>query len=249
MNRLEGKVALITGGAKGIGEKTAKLFSEHGSTVIVSDFLSKQGNKVVKDIINNGGKAEFFELDASIESQWIELVESIKLKFGNIDILVNNAGIVDPTGLLDTNDTIWNKVMDINAKGVFLGMKHVVPTMAEKQSGSIVNISSMWGIVGAGADLAYQASKGAVRSMSKSAATEYANKGIRVNSVHPGIIATDMVIKDTPMAIRQKIVANTPMGREGKTEEVANLILFLASEDASCITGAEFLVDGGFTAL
>lgn len=249
MNILEGKVSLITGGAKGIGEKTARLFAKNGSMVIIADLLFAQGNKVAKQIRNNGGKVECFQLDVALENQWIKLIDSIDSKFGGVDILVNNAGIVDPTGVLETDDAIWNRVIDINAKGTFLGMKHVLPSMIKKRSGSIVNVSSIWGIVGGSAALAYQASKGAVRSMSKSVAIEYAGSGIRVNSVHPGVITTDMVVKDTPLAMRQKLLTNTPMGREGKPEEVANLILFLASKEASYITGAEFLVDGGFTAL
>lgn len=249
MGRLKRKVALITGGAKGIGKQTAKLFAHNSSIVIVSDVLFNEGQKTINSIQEQGGKAKFFYHDVSKEEQWRDLVEEVLSCYGSIDVLINNAGVVNPAGLLETDNTLWDSIMNINAKGVFLGMKHVVPAMLEKRSGAIVNLSSMWGIVGAGSALAYQASKGAVRTMTKSVATEYAAKGIRVNSVHPGIIATDMVINDTPFKIREKIIANTPMGRMGTPEEVANLLLFLASEESSYITGGEFLIDGGFTAL
>lgn len=249
MGRLDKKVALVTGGAKGIGETTAKLFAYEGATVIVTDISSHQGQNTVNYIQSQGGKSRFFYHDVSKEEQWHAIVQEVCSDYGSIDVLINNAGIVNSKGLLETDEALWNSIIEVNAKGVFMGMKHVVPVMLQKKSGAIVNLSSMWGIVGAGSSLAYQASKGAVRTMTKSVATEYATKGIRVNSVHPGIIATDMVLNDTPLKIRKKIISSTPMGRVGMPEEVASVILFLASEESSYITGAEFLIDGGFTAL
>jgi NAD(P)-dependent dehydrogenase (short-subunit alcohol dehydrogenase family) len=249
MERLFNKTVLITGGAQGIGRETTVLLAKNGAKVIITDINVEIGNELKTSLVESGYDIDFFKLDVSSSQEWSSLTKNLNSKNISIDILINNAGIVDVTGILNTSEKIWDNVLDINAKGTFLGMKNIIPMMLEKGSGSIVNISSMWGIVGAGGALAYQASKGAVRTMSKSVATEHACNGIRVNSVHPGIIKTDMVLKNTPNKIRQHIVNNTPMGREGNPEEVADLILFLASDESSYITGTEITIDGGFTAI
>ena len=249
--RLAGKVALVTGGASGMGKSEAKIFAREGAKVMVADLMEPDGQKVVSEIADSGGQARFVRLDVTQESQWEAAVAATVAAFGTLDILVNNAGISggvveDP---MDTGG--WDQLMGVNAKGVFLGMKHAVPAMRRAGGGAIVNISSISGFVGqAGIHMGYNASKGAVRIMTKSAAVQFAGDGIRVNSVHPGILPpmrTSRLTADP--AHRAKMLRAVPMKREGRVEEVAHAVLFLVSDEASYITGTELVVDGGYLAV
>ena len=246
--RLHDKVALITGGASGMGQSEAVLFAKEGAKVVVADVLETEGQKVADSL---GGAGRFVRLDVTSEAAWQQAIAAAVSAFGKLDILVNNAGI---SGTFDT-DTLstsaWDRLMDVNAKGTFLGMKHAIPAMEKAGGGAIVNISSVSGFVGQnGIHMAYNASKGAVRLMTKSAAVQYARSGIRVNSVHPGVLPAMRSSKATAdPAFRQKMLAGVPMRREGRVEEVAYAVLFLASDEASYITGTELVVDGGWLAV
>jgi len=247
--RLENKVAIVTGGASGLGEATAKLFAGEGAKVIIADVLEQEGRKIEADISETGGIGLFVRLDVTDESQWEDVIATVVSRFGKLDVLVNNAGISgsDPD---KTNTEAWDRLMEVNAKGVFLGVKHAVPEMTKQGSGAIVNISSISGMVGQEyVHMGYSASKGAVRLLTKSAAVQYAGDGIRINSVHPGIMDPMRTSKLTATSrVRDQMLASVPLGREGTRLEVANAVLFLASDEASYITGAELMVDGGFTA-
>jgi len=247
--RLENKVAIVTGGASGLGEATAKLFAGEGAKVIIADVLEQEGRKIEADISETGGIGLFVRLDVTDESQWEDVIATVVSRFGKLDVLVNNAGISgsDPD---KTNTEAWDRLMEVNAKGVFLGVKHAVPEMTKQGSGAIVNISSISGMVGQEyVHMGYSASKGAVRLLTKSAAVQYAGGGIRINSVHPGIMDPMRTSKLTATSrVRDQMLASVPLGREGTRLEVANAVLFLASDEASYITGAELMVDGGFTA-
>jgi len=249
--RVAGKVAIVTGSANGMGEVEAHLFAKEGARVIVADMSLDGGQKVAEAIAAAGGEARFAQIDVTSENDWQETVKTAVSVYGKLDILVNNAGI-SGTYQADTLSTeAWDRVMAINAKGVFLGMKHAIPEMQRSGGGAIVNISSISGFVGQeGVHMAYNASKGAVRILTKSAAVQYAKDGIRVNSVHPGIMPamTTSVLTADP-EVRAKMIAQVPMGREGRREEVGYAVLFLASDEASYITGTELVVDGGFLAL
>lgn len=244
-HRLDDKVALITGAARGQGKAEAELFAAEGATVIVTDVLNKQGNEVVDEITQNGDAAEYHELDVTEESNWESVVETVVDTYGSIDVLVNNAGVLTLTPLHELTVEEWEMVIEVDQKGVFLGMKHVIPVMLEN-GGSIVNTSSIWGAVGTEGAAAYQAAKGAVRTMTKNAAITYADGGVRVNSIHPGLIDTPMV-DDLPDVV-EAVSEQTPVGRPGTTEEVAQGALFLASDEASFITGEELFIDGGLVA-
>ena len=246
--RLGGKVALITGGASGMGQSEAVIFAREGAKVIVADVLEAEGKKVADSL---GGAGRFVALDVTSEAAWQQAIATAVATFGKLDVLVNNAGIsgtFDPDTL---STSAWDRLMDVNAKGVFLGMKHAIPQMEKAGGGAIVNISSVSGFVGqVGIHMAYNASKGAVRLMTKSAAVQYARSGIRVNSVHPGVLPAMRSSKATAdPAFRQKMLAGVPMRREGRVEEVAHAVLFLASDEASYITGTELVVDGGWLAM
>jgi NAD(P)-dependent dehydrogenase (short-subunit alcohol dehydrogenase family) len=249
--RLAGKVALITGGASGMGRSEAAIFAREGAKVVVGDVLEADGRQVVAGIAAAGGEARFVKLDVTSEADWRQAVEATVASFGKLDILVNNAGIsgtFDP----DTMSTAaWDTLMNVNAKGVFLGMKHAIPALKHAGGGAIVNISSISGFVGQDMiHMAYNASKGAVRLMTKSAAVQYARDGIRVNSVHPGVMPAMRTSKATADPARRAIMLKgVPMKREGRVEEVAYAVLFLASDEASYITGTELVVDGGYLAV
>ena len=249
--RLEGKVAIVTGGAGGMGAVEAEMFAREGAKVVVADLLEDEGRKVVAGIAEAGGAGIFLPLDVTDEDAWERTVASTVEQFGKLDVLVNNAGI---TGSL-TEDLMsteaWDTLMDVNAKGVFLGMKYAIPEMRKAGGGSIVNISSISGFIGQEhLHPAYNASKGAVRILTKAAAVQYAREGIRINSVHPGVMPPMRSRVEVDFDERERMVLQqVPMGRSGRREEVANGVLFLASDEASYITGTELVIDGGYLAL
>ena len=248
MPRLEGKIAIVTGAARGMGEVEARLFAEEGATVVVCDVTDDAGQRVADDIVSNGGRAEYIHLNVTDEDNWRQVIADTVGRHGKLDILVNNAGISGYDEEDNLGTTTWDRLLNINAKGVFLGMKHAIAAMAQGDGGSIVNISSISGIVGQDfIHMGYNASKGAVRLMTKSAAVRWAEAGIRVNSVHPGLMPP-MAGGSASSETRNSMLANIPMKRVGNREEVAYAVLFLASDEASYITGAELVVDGGFTA-
>lgn len=238
--RLANKIALITGGARGIGRATVELFAKEGAKVHACD-LSFDEHFATPSIVEH-------RLDVTDFSNWKELVEAIIKQDGRIDILFNNAGtVMSYAGIAEISVEDWNKVIAINQTGPFYGMKVVIPHMKAAGSGSIINTSSIWGIAGAAGVSAYTASKAAVRHMSKNAALTYVADGIRVNSIHPGIIHTPMIEAQDP-AITDMIVGITPMKRLGRPEEIAYGALFLASDESSYMTGTELVIDGGYTA-
>lgn len=248
MPRLEGKIAIITGAARGMGEVEARMFAEEGATVILCDVLDADGQRVADDIVAHGGAAEYQRLNVTDEDNWRDVIADAVRRHGRLDILVNNAGISGYDEENNLGTTTWDRLLEINAKGVFLGMKHAIGAMETADGGSIVNISSISGIVGQDfIHMGYNASKGAVRLMTKSAAVRWAEAGIRVNSVHPGLMPP-MAGGSASSETRDAMTANIPMKRTGEREEVAHAVLFLASDEASYITGAELVVDGGFTA-
>jgi NAD(P)-dependent dehydrogenase (short-subunit alcohol dehydrogenase family) len=256
--RLPGKVAIVTGGASGIGEETARLFATHAASVVLCDLQDELGVRVAGEIVAGGGGAEYRHLDVTREDEWAALVDDVEAKHGRIDVLCNVAGIgrgVDAiTGkgarmeLPGLSLDSWNQVMAVNATGVFLGTRAVHAAMKRAGGGSIINISSICGLVGSFGNAAYTASKGAVRIFSKSAALQYAKDLIRVNSVHPGFV-------DTPLA-KPGLVGNpgkarldaTPLGRYGKPSDIAFGCLYLASDETAWMTGSELVIDGGMTA-
>ena len=248
--RLGGKVALITGAASGMGAATAKLFAEQGAKVVVTDRDADHGAALTDEILGTNGDAHFFKLDVASEADWKDAVSETISMYGQIDILINNAGISGshPDQL---NTTTWDEQMNVYAKGVFLGMQAVIPIMQKAQKGSIVNISSISAFVGqAYVHMGYNAAKGAVRVATKSAAVQFASDGIRVNSVHPGIMPPmkGAMMSADPEGRSVRINA-IPAQREGRVEEVAYANLFLASDEASYITGVELPVDGGYLAI
>ncbi len=247
--RVAGKVALISGGAGGIGSATARLLAKEGAAVIIGDILEDEGRAAEAQIAEAGGKALFVNLDVTSEDSWRNAVQSAVASFGRLDILVNNAGVSQRGGVEETTSEAWDKVMDINVKGVFLGTQAVIPEMRKAGGGSIINISSIYGLVGSGGSAGYHASKGAVRIFNKSTAIQYASENIRANSVHPGFIDTPMTRAhhDNPN-IHEERVAKTPIGRMGRPEDIAAGILYLASDESSFVTGSELVIDGGMTA-
>jgi NAD(P)-dependent dehydrogenase (short-subunit alcohol dehydrogenase family) len=246
---LQGKVAIVTGGARGIGNASARALVHAGAAVVITDVLDDEGEAFAGQLRADGANARYAHLDVSSEEQWRAVVDRTVEDQGHIDVLVNNAGIGTMEDVEQETVEGWDRVMAINQRGVWLGMKAVVPGMKASGGGSIVNLSSIFGAVGGfGSSIAYHASKGAVRLMTKNAAIRYAKEGIRVNSVHPGFIDTPMLsaVKGTPF--EQTMVDGTPMGRLGRPEEIGSVIAFLASDAASYMTGSEVYVDGGWTA-
>jgi len=248
--RLQDKVAIVTGAASGMGAATARLFAREGAKVIVADVLEAEGQAVADSIKSNSGEVRFLRVDVSSETDWDAVVAATLAAYGRIDILINNAGVSgsDPDRL---SMATWERQMSINAKGVFLGMRAVIPVMQKAKRGSIVNTSSISGITGQSfVHMGYNAAKGAVRSMTKAAAVQFAPDGIRVNSVHPGLLpAMRTSVLSADPGVRKGMLQFIPMGREGRVEEVANANLFLASDEASYITGIELPVDGGYLAM
>ncbi len=246
--KLAGKVALITGGASGMGRAQARLFAREGATVAVADLLDEEGHRLVAEVVTTGGKAFFFKLDVTDGAGWHEVVADVEAVCGPIDILVNNAGISGTGAPEPMLEGEWDHLMAVNARGAFLGLRHVAPGMQRRRHGAVVNIGSIAAFRGqAGLHPGYGASKAAVVGLTRSAALRYAMDGIRVNAVHPGFMPPMRTARTVDPAWRSGMVARVPMGREGRVEDVAAAVLFLASDDSSYITGADLVVDGGLS--
>jgi NAD(P)-dependent dehydrogenase (short-subunit alcohol dehydrogenase family) len=251
MDRLKGKVALISGGARGQGASEARLFVGEGAKVVVGDVLDDQAAKLAEEINKTAGSRVIaaVHLDVTRANDWRTAVDACEREFGGLDILVNNAGIASRGGgVEETTEEDWDAVININQKGVWLGMKAAIPSMRRRGGGSIVNISSIYGLIGSAGMAAYHSSKGAVRLLTKSAAVQYAQEKIRVNSIHPGVILTPMTEVVSAEYLRP-VIEMAPMKRAAQPEEVGWAVVFLASDEASFITGAELVVDGGYTAV
>ena len=247
MGRLDGKVALISGGSKGQGAAEAKLFAQEGAKVVLADILDDEGKKIEAEINETGGEAMYLHLDVTSEADWAAAVRAAVDSYGKLDILVNNAGILLRKGVEETSAEEWDRVQDVNSKGVFLGVKAAIPAMREVGGGSIVNISSIAGLRGS-TSTAYGASKGLVRLLTKSTAVQYGPEGIRCNSVHPGIIETDMTEEMLDSAGREQWLARTPLRIIANAHDVALGVLYLASDESRYVTGSELIIDGGITA-
>jgi NAD(P)-dependent dehydrogenase (short-subunit alcohol dehydrogenase family) len=249
--RLSGKVAIVTGAASGMGAATARRFAKEGASVVIADMLEAEGKAVAEGITAAGGKAMFLALNVTDEAGWKTLMDATVAAFGRLDILVNNAGISGSA----TNDLLesgmWERVMAVNSTGVFLGTAAAVRQMQKNGGGSIVNLSSISGVVGQTmVHMSYNAAKGAVRIMTKSTAVQFGKDRIRCNSVHPGLMPPMRTSGATAdPEVRAKMLRAVPLGRTGEVDEVANAILFLASDEASYVTGAELYVDGGYLAM
>ena len=250
MTRLGGKVALISGGARGIGAATARLFVREGARVVIGDLLEAEGRALAAERGPTGGEVVYVPLDVTRESDWDGAMAAAAARFGRLDILVNNAGIGGAGRLEDTRLEDWNRVMAVNATGVFLGTKAAIPALRRAGGGSIVNISSQLGLVGMDdSSPQYQASKGAVRLLTKLTALQYAKERIRANSVHPGPIVTPMTeARRADPAVYARMTSRIPLGRYGEAEEVAYGVLYLASDESRFVTGSELVIDGGWTA-
>ncbi len=248
MGRLQGKVAIISGGARGLGADEAKLFVEEGASVVFGDILDEEGRKLEAEINESGGTAQYIHLDVTKEHDWENAVTKAVSTYGKLDILVNNAGILIMKGLEETESSDWDDIQEVNSKGVFLGTKAVISAMRNAGGGSIINISSVAGLIGS-RFTAYGASKGAVRLLSKSTAVQYGPEGIRCNSVHPGIIETNMTERliGTSEA-RQAQLDRTPLNIIATSRDVSFGVLYLASDESRYVTGSELVIDGGITA-
>ncbi|MBT2214632.1 glucose 1-dehydrogenase [Virgibacillus dakarensis] len=243
MNRLHGKVAIITGGARGMGATHARLFAKEGAKVVIADILEQEGQALADEL---GENATFIKLDVTKAANWDDVVTATEKAFGPVHVLVNNAGISMNKSIEEIAEEEYRRIIDINQVSVFLGMKAVIPSMKKNNGASIVNISSMNGLVGGA--IGYTDSKFAVRGMTKAAALGLAHYGIRVNSVHPGVIETPMIAQEDSKDAIKEFAKHIPTGRVAKPEEVSNLVLYLASDESSYSTGSEFVVDGGLTA-
>ena len=246
--RLKDKVALVSGGARGIGAAISERFAIEGAHVCIGDIERDTGQHLADELARKGLAANFAKLDVTNPDDWRNAVTDLSEAHGGVDVLVNNAGIYARNPLEHISDDEWDRVMGVNAKGPFLGAKAVLPAMRQRGGGAIVNISSTAGIR-ASIAAHYGSSKGAVRLLTKSIAATYAKDGIRCNSVHPGPVETQMGHQAVPDEVRQERFNRIPLGRFASPEEIANAVLFLASDEASFVTGAELLVDGGSTAV
>lgn len=249
MGRLDGKVALISGGACGQGRTEVEFFAKEGARVVFGDMLDEEGQKVQEAVAQAGGEATYIHLDVAQEGDWQRAVDVTVSIYGRLDILVNNAGILRKESIEETTRELWERVMSVNSTGVFLGTKYVIPIMRQMGGGAIVNISSISSMVAVGAP-AYNASKGAIRAFTKITAIHHAKDNIRCNSVHPGGIDTSMIEKACiNPEVRQKWAGEeVPLGRMGTTQDVAYGVLYLASDESAYVTGAELVIDGGYIA-
>ena len=254
--RLEGKVALISGAAAGVqgelmgfGGAAARLFSQEGAKLVLTDIKDEQEQKTANEIGEAGGEALYLHLDVTSEAEWIKVIGETVSRFGRLDILVNNAGTGARYTVEDTTEEVWDAQMNVHAKGVFLGTKHAIPEMRKVGGGSIINVSSIYGLVGSDTSTAYHAAKGAIRLFTKSAAIQYAKENIRVNSVHPGYALTPLTQRGylNPEYF-ESIRSRIPMGRVGTASDIAYGMLYLASDESSFVTGSELVIDGGTTA-
>jgi cyclopentanol dehydrogenase len=248
MGRLDGKVAIISGGARGQGAVEARLFAQEGAKVMVGDILDEEGKQVEAAIRQAGGDATYVHLDVTQEADWQQAVATAVSTYGKLDVLVNNAGILRRDSIEETTKDLWDTILAVNATGVFLGTKYAIPEMRKAGGGAIVNISSISGMVAIGGP-AYNASKGAVRVFTKVTAVHHAEDNIRCNSIHPGPVRTPMTestYSDPDMLARR--LRDMPLGRLGTSEDIAYGVLYLASDEAAYVTGAELVIDGGYTA-
>jgi len=250
MGRLDGKVAIITGAARGQGALEAELFAKEGAKVVICDILDQEGRDVETKVRAAGGDAVYSHLDVTRDDDWQRAVDLAESRYGKLDVLVNNAGIARGGSIEETSEELWDEVLAVNAKGVFLGTRRAIPAMRRAGGGSIINVSSIAGILGRRlAPAVYSASKGAVRIFTKSTAVQYAAEGIRAKSSRPGPIDTDMGDQVWPDADSRKAsVARTALARIGTAEDIAYGALYLASDESSFVTGAELVIDGGLTA-
>ena len=246
--RVAGKVALVSGAARGQGAAHARLLAEEGAQVVLGDILDQEGEAVAEQMGEDGLHARYAHLDVSRDSDWANAIAQAENEFGGLHVLVNNAGVVGTAkGVEDESLEDWSAVVAINQTGVFLGMKHAIRVMKRLGGGSIINTSSIWGVAGTQDYVAYQATKGAVRMLTRSAALTYARDGIRVNSVCPGLVMTPMLDDEPPEAIAE-VEQMTPLGRGAQPTEIAYGVLFLASDESSFVTGTDLTIDGGFLA-
>lgn len=250
IGRLDRKVALISGGARGQGAAESKLFAEEGARVVFGDVLDDDGTKVEAEIREFGGEAVYVHLDVTSEAEWRQAIDTAVSRHGKLDILVNNAAIVIRKSIEENSVEEWDRIMAVNAKGVFLGTKHAIPAMRRAGGGSIVNISSIGGLVGRPTGTAaYTATKGAVRIFTKSTAIQHARDNIRCNSVHPGLLDHAMLgAVQADSSILEERGRLVPLGRLGTVEDIAYGVLYLASDESSYVTGSELVIDGGCTA-
>ena len=247
--RLDGRVALVTGAASGIGKATSRRLASEGAAVVVTDLQDEAGEAVAAGIREDGGRAIFVHHDVSSQADWEAALQATREEFGRLDILVNNAGIGDTAPIEETELEDYEKTIAVDQTGVFLGMKLAAPMLIDSGHGSVINISSIFGTTGGfGASPAYHAAKGAITTLSKNAALHWAAEGVRVNSIHPGFIDTPLLDQAKGTPFEELMVSTTPMGRLGRPEEVAAAIAYLAGDDASFVTGTELYVDGGYTA-
>lgn len=249
MKRLEGRVALVTGAASGIGAATAHRLAEEGAAVMLTDIQDEAGELVAKDVVDHGGRASYLHHDVSSQDEWESAVARTLETYGRLDILVNNAGMGDLAAIEDTTLEDWQRTIGIDQTGVFLGMKTAADALKASGHGSVVNISSIFGTSGGfGTSPAYHAAKGAVRTLTKNVALHWAPDGVRVNSIHPGFIDTPILDQAKGTEFEQAMIAMTPLARLGRPEEIAAGVAYLASDDAAFVTGLELYIDGGFTA-
>ena len=254
--RLNNKIVVITGGATGsktklmgFGGTTAHIFAKEGAKVIITDINEDLGIQTVEEIKKNGGDASFMYLDVTDEQGWINLVSNINKKYSTIDVFVHSAGFIKRTSIQETTEESWDLHMDIHVKGAFLGTKHVSPTMQNSKKGSIILVSSIMGLVGSASSTPYHTAKGAIHTFTKSAAIQLAKDNIRVNCISPGFVLTPMTKNIfTDNEILNSRLSSVPMNRLGTTIEIANAILYLASDESSFVTGIDLVVDGGYTA-